>query len=83
VNLEERIEVFDRDSKLLDEISSSYPRGSAQHQALRRAHRALWHVLRQGNTEFQHDIESTGGASSPAQKRQEPGKLAHIPPKAG
>jgi hypothetical protein len=58
VNLKDRIEVFDRDSKLLEEITSSYPRESAHHQALRRAQSALWCVLREGHPEFQDSTDS-------------------------
>jgi hypothetical protein len=55
MNLKDRIAAFDRDSKLLQEITSSYPRESEQHQALQRAASALWYVLRDGHTEFQKD----------------------------
>jgi len=56
VNLKDRIEAFDRDSKLLEEITSSFPRESAHHQALRRAQSALWCVLREGHAQFQDSI---------------------------
>ena len=69
VNLKDRIEVFDRDSKLLEEITSSYPQESAQHQALRRAQSALWCVLLEGNAEFQNCIESDEHDSSSPQKK--------------
>jgi hypothetical protein len=49
MNLKERIEVFDRDSKLLEEITSTYPQESDHHHALRRAVSALWYVLRGGH----------------------------------
>ena len=58
MNLKDRIEVFDRDSKLLEEITSYYPKESAQHQVLRRAQNALWCVLRDGNSDFQNCVEN-------------------------
>ena len=69
MNPKERIEVFDRDSKLLEEITSSYPQNSAQHQALRRAQSALWCVLREGNSAFQNCIENDGQAPAPHKKQ--------------
>ena len=60
MNLKDRIEAFDRDAKLLEEITSSYPRESAQHQALRRAQTALWCVLREGHPQFQDSFDGAG-----------------------
>jgi hypothetical protein len=56
VNLKDRIEVFDRDSKLLEEITSRYPRDSAHYEALVRAQSALWCVLRDGHAGFQERV---------------------------
>jgi hypothetical protein len=70
VNLKDRIEVFDRDSKLLDEITSSYPRESAQYQVLRRAQRALWCVLRAGHGDFQNCVEIAGMDLASQSKKQ-------------
>ena len=60
MNLKDRIEVFDRDSKLLEEITRIYPRDSAHYEALRRAQSALWCVLRDGHSGFQERIHGTG-----------------------
>jgi hypothetical protein len=67
VNLKARIEVFDKDSKLLEEITSFYPPDSAHRQALVRAQRALWCVLRDGHAGFQERIDSTDAQTSPRQ----------------
>ncbi len=53
MSLKDRIEAFDRDSKLLEEIASSYPEKSEQYEALRRAAIALWYVLREKHEEFE------------------------------
>ena len=58
MNLKDRIEVFDRDAKLLAEITSCYPRDSAHYEALVRAQSALWCVLRDGHAGFQERIQS-------------------------
>ena len=58
MNLKDRIEVFDRDSKLLEEITSFYPPDSAHRHALVRAQSALWCVLRDGHAGFQERINT-------------------------
>ena len=68
MNLKDRIEVFDRDSKLLEEITSSYPCESAHYEALRRAQSALWCVLRDGHAGFQERV-SRLDAERPTRKR--------------
>ena len=60
MNLKDRIEVFDRDSKLLEEITRFYPRDSAHYEALRRAQSALWCVLRDGHAGFQERLHCNG-----------------------
>ena len=65
MNLKDRIEVFDRDSKLLEEITSFYPPDSAHRQALVRAQSALWCVLRDGHAGFQERINTINADSCP------------------
>jgi hypothetical protein len=64
MNLKDRIAVFDRDSKLLQEITSSYPRGSEHHEALQRATSALWYVLRGG-----HDFQTEASPAAMMPKK--------------
>jgi len=65
VNLKDRIEVFDRDSKLLEEITSFYPPDSAHRHALVRAQSALWCVLRDGHAGFQERINTIDSQIAP------------------
>ena len=65
MNLKDRIEVFDKDSKLLEEITSFYPPDSAHRQALVRAQSALWCVLRDGHAGFQERIDGMDAQTAP------------------
>ena len=65
MNLKDRIEVFDRDSKLLEEITSFYPADSAHRHALVRAQSALWCVLRDGHAGFQERINTIDSQIAP------------------
>jgi len=56
MNLKDRIAVFDHDSKLLQEITKTVPKESEHYQALQRAARALWYVLREG-----HNFQQNSG----------------------
>ena len=69
MNLKQRIESFERDSKVLEKIASSYSEESQQYQALRRATIALWYVVRERYDEFREYVENFDRDLSPAEKQ--------------
>lgn len=73
MNLKDRIAVFDRDSKLLEEIASAYSQDSEHHRALRRATKALWYVLREGH-DFQQEFGAPDASEAPKKRPGEAGR---------
>jgi hypothetical protein len=69
MDLKNRIEAFDQDSRVLEEIANRFPAESKEYHALRRAAIALWYVLREKYAEFKDYVENFDRDLSPSEKR--------------
>lgn len=56
MDLNSRMESFEQDSRVLEEIAKQYPTDSKEYHALRRAALALWYALNERFVEFEEYV---------------------------
>jgi hypothetical protein len=61
MNARDRIEMFEEDSRILEEIARQYSETSREHAAVRHAAIALWYALTEGHERFKKYIETFEG----------------------
>jgi hypothetical protein len=69
MDLKSRVEAFERDSRTLEKIASSYPEESVEYQTLKRATIALWYAVTERYVEFKEYVENYDRDLSPAEKQ--------------
>ncbi len=66
--MKKRINLFEQDSKTLEEISKKYSEDSKEHRALKHAAIALWYALGEDFERFKDYVDRFGGDLSPEQR---------------
>jgi hypothetical protein len=68
VDVKQRINLFDQDSKILEEIAGKYGENSNEYCALKHAAIALWHALGDDFERFKEYVVKFEGDLSPEQR---------------
>ena len=58
MNLNERVQQYEEDSKLLEQIATAYPAESPQYEVIKRAAIALWFALTETYGEFSEFLQN-------------------------
>lgn len=69
MSLKKRMNLFEEDSRTLEELAKQYAENSREYVALKHAAIALWYVLAEGHEKFKRYVDQFEGDLTPEQRR--------------